>query len=423
MAPTKSPLTRDAMIEYFVGAFKPRADWRVGIEAEKIPRRAATGSPVPYDGHGPTIRGVLEGLLETLGGNPVYEGEHLIGLDGAWGTVSLEPGGQIEWSSRPAATLDALERELHAYLEALAAAGSAHGVRFLDVGLDPQHPVGAMHWMPKARYKIMRPYMGARGRLAHRMMTQTASIQCAFDFASADDWSRKFRAAVLLAPVAVGLFANSSTVDGRPSGYRSFRQAIWRETEPARCGVPAVVFEPGFGIEAWVDWVCDVPSMFHHRGRGLAPSGGVPFRELLGRTGRDALRPEDWELHLSSIFTEVRSYSYIEVRCADLQPDEGIMAVPAFWTGVLYGDSGPEPAIELGASWSTHEGWVQAMDEAARFGVDGTAGGRALRDLARQALRLSAAGLGRGAPWAGDSDRALGHLQILAERHGLGSLT
>ena len=37
--------------------------------------------------------------------------------------------------------------------------------------------------------------------------TQTASIQCAFDFASEDDWARKFRAAALMTPVAVALFA------------------------------------------------------------------------------------------------------------------------------------------------------------------------------------------------------------------------
>ena len=75
------------------------------------------------------------------------------------------------------------------------------GLRWLEVGVDPDTPLAEMPWMPKARYSIMRPYLGERGRLAHRMMTQTASIQVAFDYSDPDDWVRKFKTAALLTPV------------------------------------------------------------------------------------------------------------------------------------------------------------------------------------------------------------------------------
>jgi len=411
--------SRGALLDYFVDACKPRERWLVGMEMEKIGRHRVTGEPLPYDGARPSIRSVLEQLRETAQGLPVYEGNHLIGLDGDWGSVSLEPGGQVEWSSRPAPGLERLAADLDRHLARMQETGERLGVEWLDVAVDPVHPVERMEWMPKARYKIMRPYMGARGRLSHRMMTQTASIQCAFDFESPADWARKFRAAVLMAPVSVALFANSGRVDDRESGYRSYRQAIWRETAPERTGLPAVPFQPGFDVERWVDWILEVPSMFRSRCRGLIPAGGVPFSELMERTGCDALRAEDWELHLSSIFTEVRSYTYIEVRSADLQPDHRIMTVPTFWTGLLYDESSLGRALELGAPWDGHERWYEAMESAARDGVDAVVRGTAIRETAREALRVSAAGLRAATPCVDDPTRARARLTELADHVGI----
>ena len=128
--------------------------------------------------------------------------------------ITLEPAGQLEWSSRPQRCLADLEKELDAHLAVLRDAGPALGINWLDLALDPDYPVEEMPWMPKARYAIMKPYLGRRGGLAHRMMTQTASIQCAFDYADPEDWRRKFLAGSLLAPVATVLFANSSRIDG-----------------------------------------------------------------------------------------------------------------------------------------------------------------------------------------------------------------
>jgi len=413
-------LTRDELLGYFLRAATPRADWRVGMEIETIGHDMRSGDVLPYDGDGPSVRRVLECLEARRGGSPILEGVHRIGINGEWGTISLEPGGQVEWSSRPLATLDLLADELQAHLDALAECGEAAGVRWVPFGVDPDLPVTALRWMPKARYGIMRPYLNARGRLAARMMGQTASIQSSFDFAGPEDFRRKFKAAALLDPVAVALFANSARADGGPTGLRSYRQAIWNETDPARCGMPAALFEADFALEAWLDYVLAVPAMFLHRGRGLVPAGGVPFAELLARTGCSAAQLADWETHLSTIFTEARAYTYIEVRGADLQPDELAFAVPALWTGILYQNDALDAALHLARRVGRHDAWTAALASAARDGLDGSFGDLAMRDAAREMIDLATAGLRNGAACAGTGRSGLDALDRLAAHHALG---
>jgi glutamate--cysteine ligase len=412
-------LSRDTLLQYFLNGAVERSGWKVGMELEKLGRAKSDGKPIPYDGPGPSVRKVLEFIRARRDGASVYEADSLIGLDAPWGTISLEPGGQVEWSSKPMDTLPELEACLDAHQQVLRDASDELELDWLETAVDPTLPVDQMTWMPKARYKIMRRFLGERGRLAHRMMTQTASIQAAFDYADPVDWKRKFKVAATLSPLSTALFANSSQIDGKPSGYRCYRQKIWRETDPARCGLPAVVFESHFDIEVWLDWVLDVPCIFRHRARGLVPAGAVPFRNFLMLGGCDAVHPEDWELHASTIFTDVRSYTYIEVRSADMLPEADAFAVPSLWTGLLYQDDSLQAATELGAPFDDAEIWNQAMQVAAKDGLDGQVAGQSLREMAQRALSISIAGLEGGAACAGDPAGPVRHLERLASRHGL----
>lgn len=392
------------LADYFRQAFRPRDEWQVGIEVETMGRVAATLRPLAYEADGVDVRRVIEAYVAARGGALVLEGDRPVGIDGPWGGISLEPGGQVEWSSRPASDLTELSSEIDGHVSAMRAVAAKVGVSWLSVAVEPDTPVTEMPWMPKARYGIMRETMAKRGRLAHRMMTQTASIQCAFDYASDDDWARKFRAAALITPIAVALFANSSRVDGRDSGWASYRQAIWRETDPDRCDLPDIVFEKGFGIDRWVEWVADVPTLFLRRENGLIASGGTPLRALLSNCGCDAVSIEDWELHLSSIFTEVRSYSYVEVRSADRLQDPLVLAVPALWTGLLYDDAALDEAMALGSVFDSPAAWRRGMDLAARSGLAGLVEGTSIGSLAARVVTLASSALSRGATCAGSGE-------------------
>ena len=95
-------LTCPELAGYFRQAFRPREEWLVGVEIEMMGRNAATALPLAYEADGPSVRRVIEAYAAARGGALVHEGDRPVGIDGAWGGITLEPGGQVEWSSRPA---------------------------------------------------------------------------------------------------------------------------------------------------------------------------------------------------------------------------------------------------------------------------------------------------------------------------------
>ena len=394
-------LNRSMLLDYFERAAKPRERWMVGMEVERMGRTLA-GLPLPYsppahDPAAPSVRGAIEAYRELRGGTPVFEGPNIIGLNAEWGNISLEPGGQFEWSSRPYVDLGELIQAADKHHRALQQLAARLKLQWLDVAVEPDLALEQMPWMPKARYNIMRPFLGARGSLAHRMMTQSAAIQVAFDYADPTDWLKKFQTAAFLSPVATALFANSRRIDGTDSGHACYRHVIWQHTDPDRCGLPAAAFAKDFSLDHWLDWLLDVPSIFRHRAKGRVPTEGARFSDLMRLTGCDTVQMKDWESHVSTVFTDVRSYTYLEIRTADLQPAEWVSAVATLWTGLLYDEQSLDQAHELAQRWSSQSSWSEGMAAAARDGLEADCAGTRLAELAGRTVQLAIDGLRRGA--------------------------
>jgi glutamate--cysteine ligase len=385
----------DQLVALFRASCKSPAQLRVGAEFEAMPVRA-DGMPVPYDApEGPSIRALLERLGSADRARPVVEGVNLIGFEGASGLISLEPGGQVEYSSIPVATLHELAALAQAHQRRLRKAGEDTGVHWVEQGYQPFARLEEAQWMPKERYRVMRDYLPGRGRLALRMMTQTASVQCSFDFTDEADWQRKFRAAHVLTPLVQAIFANSPFRQGRPNRFLSYRTRIWEQTDPERCGLLPAAFSRDVAIEDYVRYALDVPMMFLIRDGRWVPMRGYSFRRFMqkGYEGSFATL-EDWGLHLSGIFTHVRLKSYIEVRAHDLVPLPLALAVPALWKGIFYDRDALEAALALMDGLSAEKA-TALMARLARRGLRARDRGRPLLDLARELTRIASEGLRR----------------------------
>ena len=169
------------------------------------------------------------------------------------------------------------------------------------------------------------------------------TVQANLDFDSEQDMIKKTRLAVKIQPVVTALFANSPFYEGSFNGFESFRRHIWTDTDPDRCGVLKVALEEDFCFTSYIDYALSVPMYFVVRKINIIDCSGKSFSDFL--EGKLDIMPgekpallQDWENHLSTIFTEVRLKKFIEVRGADAGNWRRTCALPAFWVGILYGE-------------------------------------------------------------------------------------
>jgi glutamate--cysteine ligase len=400
-----TPISAKAeLIGWIAQGEKPPSAFRLGTEHEKFPFYADDLSPVPYEGSAAGrsggIRQLLEGMQARLGWEPILDNGHIIGLAGpdGGGAISLEPGGQFELSGAPVASLHDTAEELDRHLADLESVASPHGIRFLGLGHSPLWTREQTPMMPKRRYKIMANYMPKVGTRGLDMMFRTCTVQVNLDFASEADMVRKLRVSLALQPLATALFAASPFTEGRLNGYQSMRAEIWRDTDNARAGLLPFAFDEAMSYEAYVDWALDVPMYFVKRGDVYHDVTGASFRDLLaGRIDRlpgERATMSDWANHLSTLFPDVRLKRYIEMRGADAGPAEMLNALPAFWVGLLYDEAALSAAWDLVADWSAEQR-QSLRDQVPKSGLNARIGQRSLKEIAREVVALSHAGLAR----------------------------
>jgi glutamate--cysteine ligase len=395
--PSGVPVTDKAqLVEYLESGSKPPESWLIGTEHEKFAFRCDDLRPLPYEGPR-GIGAVLQGL-EDFGWRPVDEAGNVIALVKGGASVTLEPGGQLELSGAPLSTVHATCREVNDHLRQVKEIGARLNIAFLGLGFNPKWQRGDVPWMPKGRYAIMGRYMPLKGQLGLDMMLRTCTVQVNLDFASEADMVRKFRVALALQPIATAMWANSPFVEGKPSGFLSYRSHIWTDTDPDRTGILPWVFEDGMGFERYVDYALDVPMYFVYRDGRYIDVAGSSFRDFMA--GRLAALPGemptlgDWTDHLTTLFPEVRLKKFLEMRGADGGPWRRLCALPALWVGLLY------DSVALDAAWDLVKDWSISEHQALRDGVPtqglatpfrkGT-----VRDVAAQVLAIAEAGLER----------------------------
>src|SRR6476469_7404398 len=385
---------RRQLIEYFAAGNKPRADWRMGTEHEKFGFDKATLKPLPYDGER-GVRAMLEGM-RRFGWEPVTEGNNIIALARGKASVTLEPGGQFELSGAPLETMHETAEENAQHIREVNEVAGELGAGYIGLGFAPEGKREDIHWMPKGRYKIMRDYMPKRGKLGLDMMLRTCTVQTNLDFSSEADMVKKFRVSLALQPLATALFANSPFLEGKDSGYKSYRSHIWTDTDPDRCGMLPFVFEEGFGFERYADYMLDVPMYFVYRDGKYIDAAGQSFKDYL--QGKLPARPgelptiNDWADHVTTAFPEVRLKRYLEMRGADCGPLPALNALPAFWVGLLYDQSALDAAWDVVKDW-TVEDHDYLRSHTPRNGLATKFQGRPLSALAREVVEIAHAGL------------------------------
>ena len=313
-APTRSLTLADIHDHVRRHCFTPAGPpGRVGVELELLTMQA--GNPARRPDAGDLFAAVDH--LDVAGG----------------GRLTIEPGGQVELSSRPhagaAATIDATAAGLESLQRALAAAG----VRTSALGLDPARPSRRIVSSP--RYDAMEAYFDGDGGAGLSMMCATASVQVNLDLGDPAELPRRWRVAHALGPVLVASFANSPLAVGVPTGARSSRQQVWAALDPTR-SAPALSLLPP--ADAWARYALAARVMMiradatDHRPvrQALTFAGWMAEGHELGYPTVD-----DFAYHLTTLFPPVRPKGWLELRMIDALPSPWWQVALAVTTALL----------------------------------------------------------------------------------------
>jgi glutamate--cysteine ligase len=409
MRVAETPLTigdRDVMIGHVLDGATPRADWMTGLEIELIGYHASTLERI-----GPTTVGKL---LHDYSSEQMFEGGVLSGARGTAGSLTVEPGCQIEFSGVPRHTLAEARKDLEGFLEWLGDRAREQGLTFIGIGFDPLRSLDEQRWFAKKRYEVMRPYLASCGQRGLDMMTRTASVQVNVDFESEEDLARKFVVGNRLAPIVGAIFANSPFREGRLSGFKSERALVWLDTDGQRCGIAPPALSDRFSLNEWLDHALNASMFFVRRGDSHYDMTGTTLGEFLSQPphGFTPVK-QDYVDHLTTMFTEARLKQWLELRSADGGGAAESLAIQALWKGLLYDDASLDSAMRVLPALSLLE-FRDLQHQIARDGLSAESMGVKVLGAARAVVELARDGLKR--LGAGEE----GYLDEVWERVGRG---
>lgn len=311
--------------------------------------------------------------------------------------LSFEPGGQLEFSSRPYACLSqatARTIEIQKILDTeLAKRGN---VKLTQVGLNPWHSVEEIGLqMQKSRYLAMNEFFSGISPYGPRMMRQTCTVQVNLDFGpDQTTMAKRYLASLLLAPFSGAIFNYSAFSSQQPVGMTGLRSKIWRHMDPSRTGVPSLKhlsrsLTKASCVETYYEFLMNARVVF---------VTGLNYRVMHKPTtwaqwiesGIDGIWPtsDDFETHLSLLFPEVRARGFLELRSVDCQSRAWQFVPAAWWTGLLYDAKACDDVIEMLLPFESR--MTELLDAAAQ-GLEHPV----LREYAQKLIMLAADGLSR----------------------------
>ena len=376
--------SKEDLINYFHQGAKK--ELFIGLENEKFLFDQSTNSRATYS----KVRDVLH-YLKKFGWQEVTEGENLIGLTDNGKNISLEPGNQIELAGAKLKNIHETCSESFVFLDQMKKACEEINLKMISVGFDPISKIENVPKNPKQRYELMTIEMPKHGKSSLDMMYQTCGTQVNLDYDSESDFKIKFKLASYLIPVSIALFANSSIKEMKPSNFLSYRSKVWQNT--SRGGLPEIFLED-MNFEKYADMFLNIPLLFIIQNSKHIKADGKTFKDFMNGNIKaiENKKPtlKDFETHLSTIFTEIRLKSYIEIRSLDTCEWSCHCAGPAFYIGLLYGNL--DEAYEVINKWNKLD-VMNAYLEAPKKGLGTMINNKSILEWSEILLNLSKKGL------------------------------
>ena len=377
--------SKEKIIDYFKSGIKKKL--LIGVENEKFLFSKKYNKRANYS----EVKKVLSILKSKYNWKPVKEKNNLIGLNYLGKSISLEPGNQIELAGDKLKNIHQVCFEGNLFQKQLDDACDQVGLSSMAIGYDPYTKLSKVPNNPKARYKVMTKEMPKGGNLSLNMMYQTAGTQINLDYISENDFIKKFKLIASLTPISIGIFANSPVKEKKLTKYLSYRSKVWQST--SRGGLPKIFLE-NLNFEKYADFIINMPLLFLNKANKVVAAKGKTFNDyMLGNIKeikKQKPKEKDLEVHLSTIFTELRLKKYIEIRSLDACEWDCHCAGPAFYTGLIY--SNLEESLDVIKNWKIDD-ILNAYLEAPKKGLKTEINKKSIRHWGKVFFKLSKKGL------------------------------
>ncbi|WP_089013981.1 ergothioneine biosynthesis glutamate--cysteine ligase EgtA [Micromonospora inositola] len=255
------------------------------------------------------------------------------------GSVTVEPGGQVEISTPPRSSVGALIAATEGDIAELTAVLDAAGLVLGHTGIDPWRAPRPVVETP--RYQAMRCVFDRRGPAGRTMMYSTAGLQVCLDAGEPERLAERWAAVHAVGPPLVAAFATADRHAGRRTGWASARMAAWLAIDPARTRPVWSPARPDRDpVAAWTEYVLAAPLLcLRDDSPDWTPPAGVTFADWLAGALPRPPTTDDLEYHVSTLFPPVRPRGYLEVRYLDAQPGRD-WTLPLAVLAALFADPG-----------------------------------------------------------------------------------
>ena len=337
------PLSVEAIEQFYLDGMKQNS--YIGIEYERLALNKEDLSNAPYE----KVAKIIEHFASINKWELVFDKGTLIGAkDNKGNSLSLEPGNQTELSLAPKEKLLDIDLELTKQSKLLDKIAGLYDVTFLGYGISPKSSVDDIGLLNKQRYNLMNDYLPycIKGDLARKMMRKTAGIQINVDYKDKKDAYNKLRFFNLIMPFMTALFSNSPIEDDKQSNFKSARAQVWRFTGEKRCNFfyrnmfNKKIFKIKNIFKNYIEEVLKVPMIYIERnGKNIPLEGQTNFGDFM-KFGYDKYKAkyQDYLLHQSLCFPDVRLKNYIEIRNHDSNNPKMALALCAFYKGLCQSD-------------------------------------------------------------------------------------
>ena len=272
--------------------------------------------------------------------------------------ISIEPGGQIEYASKPRKTLKKLNNEIIEYRKKLFAISNNEKIIISDFGTDSIFKNKQVSIAKQKKYHLMYKFFNNKGYLSHEMMLNTSSIQLSLDYSSLKEGEILAYLADSLHPFFSILFSNSPFWHYKTVGKQNVRELIWSNTDHSRCNS---LFEHGIYhheklIDNYINFLLKVPAIFYlSTNNNISAFKGTLEQYLIKILNEEYLDEKILKNTLRQIFTNVRFKNILEIRSADTPPFGFELAPVSFIKGLFRNQNSIDKLLNICNQWKKQD--------------------------------------------------------------------